>query len=213
MRKDQIKEAGNLEARKILIEELEARLSTLRKEEKATDCQNLTHEDHPHREKVNPENHLDWVSGTRLTDFEARAKVNLGRSLRILGKIRLEDTGKKHIDTFLGEDAIALERVRELGEKLDRGGKKLVQIVRASKNTPLRQEKSTVIPKPQTFGIYLKFPKAKVMAKLQKKGIVDARFRPIALKKILMADDIVIISYFNGLARGLLNYYAPSNNF
>jgi hypothetical protein len=99
----------------------------------------------------------------------------------------------------------------ELGEALDKTKNKVVHIIRSNKDTP--QGKSTVNKKPQTFGLYIKFPTLEIKKKLQKKGLLDHKFRPTSYKKIINADDINIIIHYNEIARGLLNFYSPSHNF
>jgi len=134
-----------------------------------------------------------------------------GRKLKTLGNTRIEKQGKELLNKLLGPHLDAFNSTLKLGEALDQTKNKVVQVIKKSKDTP--QGKSTVNKKPQTFGLYIKFPTSEVKRKLQKKGILDSKFNPTSYKKIINADDITIITHYNSLARGLLNFYSPSHNF
>lgn len=137
--------------------------------------------------------------------------VEVGRELKSLGKTRMDKLGEEYLTKILGEDAEFFNKTLKLGEKLDKTKNKIVQLVKSKKDTA--QGKSTVTPKPQTFGLYIKFPTKRVHEKLRDKGLLDKFFKPKSLTKLLNADDITIINYYNSVARGLLNYYSPSHNF
>jgi hypothetical protein len=134
-----------------------------------------------------------------------------GRKLKTLGNTRIEKQGKELLHEILGSNLDSFNSTLKLGEALDQTKNKVVQVIKKSKDTP--QGKSTVNKKPQTFGLYIKFPTLEVKKKLQKKGILDNKFNPISYKKIINADDITIITHYNNIARGLLNFYSPSHNF
>jgi len=144
-------------------------------------------------------------------EIAERTRSSLGRRLRSLGKSRITKEGEGIIKDLLGDKVDVLKDAIALGDEIDHSKLKVVRIIKDSKDTA--QGKSTVNPKPQTFGCYIKFPKARVMERLMVKGLVDKRFRPISCARILNADDITIIKYFDSLARGLLNYYSPASNF
>lgn len=140
------------------------------------------------------------------------ALVSLGRELKIFGKVRIANEGKQHLHKLLGSEKLKdFESCLELGNKLDKSKSKLVEIIQNSKGAI--SGKTTTVSKPQTFGVYIRFPKNKIMERLKVKGLVDSRSRPRSYTKILNADDITIITYFDGVARGLLNYYSPCHNF
>nr|QFP99053.1 hypothetical protein [Rhizaria sp.] len=166
------------------------------------------------------ENKIKSVEGINRNKFFAGVKeqrneealVSIGRELKIFGKIRVEQEGKKHLEKLLGpEMSKDFQSCLDLGGKLDRSKSKLVEIIQNSKDT--LQGKASILTKPQTFGVYIRFPKNKVMERLKIKGLVDSKYRPISYKKIINADDITIIAHFDGLARGIINYYSPCHNF
>jgi len=155
-------------------------------------------------------NKIDTFQKCRTDEYD-RVLIRFGRKLKSLGNIRIEKQGKELLTQLLGDHIHSFNSTLALGEALDKTKNKVVQVVKASKNTA--QGKSTVNKKPQTFGLYIKFPTSEIKKKLQKKGLLDHKFRPTSYKKIINADDINIIAHYNNIARGLLNFYSPSHNF
>jgi len=147
-----------------------------------------------------------------LNEFLTRRKVELGRKLHNLGRVRLNREGEKYLQNHFTKDQIKFfNDAIEFGNILDKTSKKVAKVI--SKNKTTSQGKSTVTKKPQTFGLYIKFPTQDIHKKLQLKGMVDIKYRPISFKKILNSSDIDIINYYNSVAYGLLNYYSCCHNF
>jgi len=115
-------------------------------------------------------NKLDSFQNIRENAY-SRILMRFGRKLKSLGNTRLEKQGKDLLIQLLGDNMNSFKSTLELGEALDKTKSKVVKVIRASKDTA--QGKSTVIKKPQTFGLYIKFPTLEIKKKLQKKGILD----------------------------------------
>lgn len=210
LKKGTVSKAGSLEALKELEHFLTERVSQIQKEmETLKERSDLT----PNSEGEAANSNLTKMPGYQtVTDNNTNhLMVEIGRKLKSLGKTRMDKLGEEYLTKTLGEDAEFFNKTLKLGEKLDKTKKKIVRLVKSKKDTA--QGKSTVTPKPQTFGLYIKFPTRTVHEKLRDKGLLDKSFQPKSLSKILNADDITIINYYNSIARGLLNYYSPSHNF
>jgi len=210
LKNETVSKAGNLEALKELEHFLIERVGEIQKEMEALkERRDLT--PNSEEELVNP--NLIKLPGYRAVadNNTNNLIVEVGRKLKSLGNTRIDKLGEDYLTKTLGEDAEFFKKTLKLGEKLDKTKKKIVRLVKSKKDTA--QGKSTVTSKPQTFGLYIKFPTRTVHEKLRDKGLLDKSFKPKSLAKILNADDITIINYYNSVARGLLNYYSPSHNF
>lgn len=114
--------------------------------------------------------HLDCFQKIRGEDF-SRILIRFGRKLKSLGNVRIEEQGKKLLTQLLGDHMNSFNSTLKLGEALDFTKNKVVKVIRASKDTT--QGKSTVNKKPQTFGLFIKFPTLEIKNKLKKKGLLD----------------------------------------
>jgi len=61
--------------------------------------------------------------------------------------------------------------------------------------------------------LQIKVDMKKIVNKFYQRGIVDKKGRPLALRRIFRQDPILIITYFNSIAYGILSFYACSDNF
>jgi len=202
LKKDTLKIGGRYEALLTLKEFLENEQEVIAKELEQIHTPNNSFE--------SGLNKLDSFQKIREDDYN-RIFIRFGRKLKSLGNTRIEKQGRGLLTQLLGDHINSFKSTLELGEALDKTKNKVVHIIRTNKDTP--QGKSTVNKKPQTFGLYIKFPTLEIKKKLQEKGLLDHKFRPTSYKKIINADDINIIRHYNEIARGLLNFYSPSHNF
>lgn len=202
LKKSVLKTGGNHEALKTLKEFLDDQLTIVNEE--------LSQINKPNNNFDSGLNRLDCFRKIRNDDY-SRILIRFGRKLKSLGNIRIENQGKTLLNQLLGEHIKSFESTLRLGEALDKTKNKVVQVIRSSKESP--QGKSTVLKKPQAFGLYIKFPTQEIKHKLQTKGLLDNKWRPTSYKKIINADDINIIIHYNNIARGLLNFYSPCHNF